>query len=366
MSTLDPRRIYIARTLRGITKFTLSQQLGVTVRTINKYEHSGAPSYTAPALAKALEFPNNFFTRADPPLTPPSTKISWRCGRRATRDLQESALAAGTLGIEIDQWVMQRFRLPELDLPTIGAESPQAAAMTVRHVWGLGIHPLPNLVQLCESKGIGVYTLPPRADIAEAFSLWHNAKPYVFLGRGPAPEIVRFNLAHELGHLLMHTNEQTITATQEREANAFATELLMPADSLFDYLGRNPNITTLLTYRNCYQVPALPLAHSLHSIGGLTEYAYRQTCIELSQRGFRTAEPNGMTNYEMSAVFRQILSPTRGATVSARKIAADLCIPTAEVHALTFGAQLRPAQNTEVRAYLQPPSGGVAPHLYRV
>jgi Zn-dependent peptidase ImmA (M78 family) len=72
-------------------------------------------------------------------------------------------------------------------------------------MWGLGTGPRPNLLQLCESRGIRVFALAPFADAVEAYSIWRNDIPYVFLARRKAPERLRFDLAHELGHLVLHS-----------------------------------------------------------------------------------------------------------------------------------------------------------------
>ncbi|MDZ7917581.1 MAG: hypothetical protein U5O16_38140 [Rhodococcus sp. (in: high G+C Gram-positive bacteria)] len=53
-----------------------------------------------------------------------------------------------------------------------------------------------------------------------------------------------------------------------------------------------------------------------------------------------------MPNYEMSRVFPQVLNA--GRTSSARTIASDLELPLEDIHALTFGVELREAQLTEV------------------
>src|SRR5205807_8592593 len=77
-----------------------------------------------------------------------------------------------------------------------------------------------------------------------------------------APTRQRFTIAHELGHLLLHETRSMIVDThvyrrdevssmgtqkEEREANAFAAELLMPADfverACDEIAGALPTIT---------------------------------------------------------------------------------------------------------------------------
>jgi hypothetical protein len=56
-------------------------------------------------------------------------------------------------------------------------------------------------------------------------------------------QVVRFALAHEIGHfVLRHQGER---AKLEPEANAFASELLMPRDLLTAAVSRTPSVRTL-------------------------------------------------------------------------------------------------------------------------
>lgn len=334
---LDPGRIRIARTRRGMTKSELARLLGVTPRSITRYESGEAPTDSAEALSSVLQFPAEFFSAADAPEIEAST-VSFRAARRATAQHRGAAVSAGSIGIEIDRWICQRFVLPSVDVPTHPGERPRLAARLVRAQWGLGTRPLPNAVQLAESRGVRVYTLPPIAEQVDAYSAWYDDKPFVFLARRRSPEGMRFDVAHELGHLVLHPAAACDNTIQEREANEFASEFLIPRDAIPEYMRTNPTITELLTVRDQFKVSAMALAHATHAAGRMTDWAYRNTCIELSGRGFRRGEPGGMPTHEMSRVFPQTLG-IHG-TVTTRQIAADLHVPVQEVRALTFGVEL--------------------------
>lgn len=334
---LDPGRIRIARARRGMTKSELARLLGVTPRSITRYESGEAPSDSVEALSSALHFPEEFFLAAGAPEIEAGS-VSFRAARRATAQHRNAAVAAGSIGIEIDRWICQRFTLPPVDVPTHPGESPRLAARLVRAEWGLGTRPLPNAVQLAESRGVRVYTLPPIAEKVDAYSAWHDDKPFVFLARRRSPEGMRFDVAHELGHLVLHPAAACDNTAQEREANEFASEFLIPRDAIPEYLRTNPPVSELLEVRDQFKVSAMALAHATHTAGRMTDWAYRNTCIELSGRGFRKGEPGGMPAHEMSRVFPQALGPH--GTVTARQIATDLHVPVQEVRALTFGVEL--------------------------
>ncbi|GFG83339.1 hypothetical protein MALGJ_00150 [Mycolicibacter algericus] len=327
---------------RGLTKVELAQRLAVTPRTITKYETNGAPAIAAADIAAAVEFPVSYFQRDSAP-TLCANEVRFRSARRATARQRDSAVAAGVAGVEIDHWISQRFDRPQLDLPTFDGLGPRTAASTLRAMWGLGTRPLPNLVQLAESRGVRVYTLPPFADVVDAYSIWRDDVPYVFLARRKTPEHIRFDVAHEIGHLVLHSNEPE-RQRRKSEADAFASEFLMPEDSLDEYVRFNATVPELLQIREYFKVSAMALTYAAHRAGRMSDWTYRQACITLSQNGFRSSEPGGMTNYEMSRVFPSVFSsPSASATAIARDR-----IPVSDVHALTFGAELRLAPVTAV------------------
>ena len=72
----------------------------------------------------------------------------------------------------------------------------------------------------------------------DAFSVWKDAIPYIFLSSEKYSDVrLRFTLAHELGHLLLHANyineeeiqTKVIFDKIEKEADLFAAALLLPA-----------------------------------------------------------------------------------------------------------------------------------------
>jgi len=67
-------------------------------------------------------------------------------------------------------------------------QDPESAATALRAVWGRGEEPLPNLIQLGEAFGVRVLSLPTDADTVDAFSLWLNDIPYVFLSTAKTAE----------------------------------------------------------------------------------------------------------------------------------------------------------------------------------
>lgn len=333
-SRLNPARIRLARERAGLSKVALAARLGVTTRALQTYETKGAPRSRRDELSTALEVAPAFFDR------PARDAISldqgfFRARRRATAKQLTSARAAASIGIELYEWVVARFRLPDVVVPDLDGELPEVAAATLRAMWGRGDEPLPNLVQLSEAHGVRVLSLPSDAEAVDAFSLWNDGSPYVLLSKAKSAERSRFDLAHELGHLVMHSRVAVGAEPRalEREADEFASALLMPRDAVAVRAGREPAVPEILRLRSHYRVSAMAMTRRLHDIGRLTDWAYRQDCIHLAQRGFRSGEPGGMTR-ERSRVFG-VVFPHRDSAVG--EACRELGITRRELHGLTLG-----------------------------
>lgn len=338
---VDPSRITTARLRRGLTKSALARELQVTPRTVAKYEDVGAPVDRAGDLAAALTFPETYFLRGPAPRLD-LQDVSFRAGTRVSVRTRQAAIASGRHGVEVAEWVARRFRLPATDIPRIEDTTPEEAARLLRELWGLGVRPLPNLVQLCESRGCRVLGLPALAAPVDAFSAWHEGEPHIFLARRRSPEGVRFDVAHELGHLVMHSAGISfeMSAEQERAANRFASEFLLPTDGVTPHLPDAPSIELLLRVKKHFRVSALALARKAFTLGRLSEGAYRQTVSELARRGFRYDEPDGTGVHERSRVFDYVFAPERTGAYSPAAVAGELGLPVSDIRALTLSSTL--------------------------
>ncbi|WP_375405757.1 ImmA/IrrE family metallo-endopeptidase [uncultured Amnibacterium sp.] len=280
----------------------------------------------------------------------------FRASSRATLRQRDAACAVGASGIEFYSWLATRFRLRDVILPDLDGEKPERAAEAVRALWGQGRGALPNLLQLSEAHGLRVMSLPMIAHTVDAFSLWRDAEPYVFLSTMKTAERSRFDLAHEIGHLVMHSRGHE--GDLEAEADAFAASFLMPADLLLARVGREPALPAVLRLRSHYGVAALTMLRRLHDLGRLSDNAYRMDCVALAQRGCRSGEVGGLPR-EPSQVFRQTFEALRSNNVTAEQAAREVGLWASDLHDLTFGHFVAPVESrgdaarTPVRAALR-------------
>lgn len=335
----NPSRLTFARTRRGLKKAELAAKVDVTPRSITAYEMGEFPPEPERLnqIASALKFPENFFYEEDAiePLDPEA--VSFRAMTKMSATLKNVALGAGAIAVQLNSWIEKKFDLPGPDLPELGRDiTPEAAAEALRKHWGLGEHAVRNMVHLLEAKGVRVFSLAIDAKEVDAFSLWFNGTPFVFLNTLKTPEHSRFDAAHELGHLVMHRHGQPHGLEAEKEANAFASAFLMPAKSVLATRLKFPTLDLLIKAKKNWAVSVAALNYRLHSLGLTTEWTNRNLCIQIAQAGYRTNEPNSIPR-ETSLLLEKVFDALRGERTGKSDIARELKITTYELDELTYG-----------------------------
>lgn len=351
---LNPSRLEFARTRRGWTKARLAKELGVQVRSVQGYEsgeYAPEPEKLA-AICDLLRFPPEFFSGDDLPSIAPDT-ASFRSMSKMSATLRNIALGAGVTAFTLNDWIEERFRLPDAEIPDLSDLSPEDAAATLRRMWGLGEAPIGSLIHLLESKGVRVYSLAIEAREVDAFSVWYRERPFVFLNTIKSAEHSRFDAAHELGHLVRDRHSmlhgEAHSPNMEREANAFASAFLMPRASV---LARRAGLLTLdklILLKQNWGVSLSALAFRMNQVGLLSEWAYRNLCIQIAKNGYRTSEPNPMRR-EVSQILRKVFDALRADGIDRSTLAHELRIPKDDIDNLTFGLALSSVSNIGIQS----------------
>ncbi len=132
--------------------------------------------------------------------------------------------------------------------PPLESNHPKASARTVRTWLGLnGDASFARYRNAVENKGIlvfrsngynGPWKIPAESTVC-GFSIYHKQYPIVFIRKQSSEPRQLFTLMHELAHLLLHArsfvdDEQDLFSVsgKERDANAFAGNVLVPDDFL--------------------------------------------------------------------------------------------------------------------------------------
>ncbi|NMO37317.1 ImmA/IrrE family metallo-endopeptidase [Streptomyces sp. GMY01] len=337
---VTPSRITLARKRRGLTLAELSGCAGVSLQSLSNYEtgRTAPRPSTIRRIAEALSFPEGFFTGPEIDELP-ADGISWRARTKTPPRVLDSARAAGTLAAQLYDWINERFRLPEPDLPSLGKPDPETAAEMVRNRWGLGQASAPNMVHLLEAHGVRVFSLPPDSLEVDAFAVWRGSVPFVFLNTMKTVERGRFDAAHELGHLVMHgSGERSCSGPEaERQANDFASAFLMPAAAVLGHMPAGARVDQILEGKRIWKVSAMALTYRMHDLGLLTDWQYRSTCAELSARGYRTDEPQGLRKRETSQILTKVFQGLWSKGIRPGDVADQLGLTADELGNMLFG-----------------------------
>ena len=333
-------RFELARLRRGITKRSLSQSLGVTSMAVGRYSKGEREpaSDVVEKIADILSFPVEFFYGET--LTEASQKgPSFRALSKLTARQRDQAVAAGTLGMYLSDWVERKFRLPRPNIPQYenAVIPPESASMELRVRWGLGERPIKNMVHLLEYHGIRVFALAEETRSVDAYSFWHDSKPFMFLNTSKSAERSRMDAAHELGHLAIHSSEIAQRSPHlEREAQEFAASFLMPRRSVLARIQPGAMLPEIIEAKHYWNVSAANLTHRIHRLGLLTKYQYTSTFIEIGKRNFRTEEPEP-SERETSQVLNKVFGRLREKGTTVAQVADELSLHPEEVSKLLLG-----------------------------
>lgn len=335
----SPVRLKLARQRRGLTLTRLAEESAVSLRSLTNYENNATEQPSDESLRKlagTLNVSPAYFYRDE--LEPvPVEAVSFRKLSKTSAIKRDAVLSSATLALELFDVIDRHFRLPDPAIPTYDKFSPEQAAEMVRRLWSLSDKPIPHMVHLLEAKGVRVVSLAHDFEDIDAFCFFRDSVPYMFVNTTKSGERQRFDLAHELGHLVLHDErEMTPKDSREREAeaNAFAAAFLMPASGLHAQAMWSASTQKILAAKTHWKVSAMAMAHRLHELEMLNDWQYRSTVVTLSKAGYRSSEPDGMVP-EASQLLRKVLFGPNGVSLS--RAAEELAVPSRDLSALLRG-----------------------------
>lgn len=335
----NPSRLKLARQRLALTLTKLAESSGVSLRSLTNYENGRlAPNdENVLKLAQALSVPPRFFDRETSEVIPVEA-ASFRKLSKTTAARRDAVLANASLAVEFFNVIEAKFKLPVADTPSLDKLRPEQAAELVRHRWNLGDRPIANMVHLLESRGVRVASLSHEYTDIDAFCFIRDSKPYVFLNTSRSAERQRFDAAHELGHLVLHSEQEMDPSTskeREAEANSFAAGFLMPRTAVLSQSMRSASLERILAARSFWKVSAMAMTHRLHELCLLSDWQYRSLCVTLSEQGYRSSEPGGITP-ESSQLLRKVMFGS-GQKVNVQHAALDLDLNPGDVRDFVRG-----------------------------
>jgi Zn-dependent peptidase ImmA (M78 family)/transcriptional regulator with XRE-family HTH domain len=287
--------LVLAREYRGLTQSELARVAGVTQGYISKYEHRQLePSQeNVEKLAAALNVPVPFLYRTDQVFGFASTCLHHRKqSSLPIRQLRQVHAMVNVIRLGLNPLVrgVEIATVPKfyrMDIEEYGTDAARIASL-VRTQWQLPLGPIPNMVTTLEAAGGFVFRCAFGNRRIDAVSQWPSGtQPLFFINADSPWDRARFTLAHELGHIVMHTLP---TVDMEREANDFAQEFLMPAREIASDLD-GFNLVRATELKGHWKVSIQALTMRARSLGKLSPDQTSRIFMQLSKLGYRTVEP---------------------------------------------------------------------------
>lgn len=300
--------LILARQARGMTQAKLAKNSGVSQSTISKIEHGTRPlsDEDVGKFASALGYPPEFFSRNAKQYGQgtvchhrklQSVPIEKLRQVHACMNVTRMATADLLNGVEINP----TYSLPRLEVEDFG--SPEEIARLARQMWQIPLGPIKSMIGVVEGAGCIVVPCDFGTDKIDAISQRpEDTPPFIFVSVTAPGDRLRFNLAHELGHILMHAEP---APEQEAEANAFAAEFLMPAKEIKPQL-RKLDLSRLADLKRHWKVSMQALIYRAHTLGLITERQQRSWFMRFNKLGYRKTEPVEIPREQPTLISRVI------------------------------------------------------------
>lgn len=323
------KRLKNARLFRGLTLTQLAKNTDISKQSLSLYENEkNIPEHTrVRSLASALNFPYEFFFQND--IWETVTDVTYF---RSLASATKMNRTAQTIKLEyvakIYEVLLNYIDFPRLNLPEVSFDGSddefdekqikdtqqqiEFIAQRLREHWDIGDAPITNLQFLLEKNGIIITGFDTQESKIDAFSqrtTVDNGDVYfiaVALGQRPEGRI-NFDLAHELGHILLHPWSENLELipkeefkAREKQANMFASAFLLPKDSFGKEVQAYPTDLEYYQFlKKRWKVSIQAMAYRTNQLGIITDNQFQYMMRQISKNGWRTKEP-GDTPYSLN------------------------------------------------------------------
>ena len=327
-------RLKEALDIRAKKMTELADETGISKQSLSLYaNNNNTPPYdNVVKIAEALKFPCDFFMNQNTckVLTGNTYFRSQSAATKRNRKAQKIKLEYVAKLYEI---LLNYINFPELNLPDtsdlclpdngLDVDSDEAVkcienlADEVREYWKLGKGPIDNLQYTLEANGIIVTGFRDVDAHIDAFSQQVTVAGRTFyviaLAIGSKPiERLRFDMAHELGHILMHVwgeNNDDISRDEfnarEKQANMFASALLLPQETFSKSVSAYPSDVEFYKFlKKKWKVSIQAMMYRTRQLGIISANQFQYMMRIVSKNGWRTKEPGDVPGQLKDTIFQ--------------------------------------------------------------
>ncbi|PTU67766.1 DNA-binding protein [Chromobacterium sp. Panama] len=283
----------LARVFHSYSLEELGQMVGKSRQYLSRLETgSDMPSVELlEQLARVLGVTPAFFAAMQMSEVP-EYLIHFRKLSSTREGIRQTTQAHGRMFEKAAAYLDGILKLPPVDFPSIDVITPEdieRAAEQCRQYWGIGLGPLLNMIRLAERAGALVTTFDGVSPQVDALSI--KARRPVIV-RNEAKESAcrqRFDVAHEIGHFVMHEGRVTGDRMTESQANRFASALLVPRVMMLKHFpmprGGRMDWQGLSQFKRTWGISKAALLYRAHQLGLLDDGQYKRGVVHLTRSG---------------------------------------------------------------------------------
>jgi len=337
-------RLKRARAAAGLSMKALGEQVGVSANMIKKYEHDDSMP-TSPVLirlARALGVRSEYFFR---PVRVSLNRVEYR-KRASTTKAELKRIEADVLD-QAERWQELADLWPEFPVSGFSGVEGLPETITdytelenvanhVRRSWKLGLNPLPDVIDVLESKGILVITTD--VDVAGKFDGLQATvagQPLIVVSSQWHGDRQRFTLAHEFGHLLLE-GRLSPDLDEEKACNYFASAFLLPAESVREHIGESRHsieVRELYMLKHEYGLSMQACLYRLKVLKIISDNLFDKLIKRFSAAGWRKQEPGEQVPQESTILFQQLVYRALAEGIVGESKAAELLkLPLMQFH----------------------------------
>jgi Zn-dependent peptidase ImmA (M78 family)/DNA-binding XRE family transcriptional regulator len=288
-------RLTEAREIRELSMTDLAKLVGISKQAISQFE-SGLHNPSLENLieiSNVLNFPLEYFYKKQERRNNRVSPIYFRRRKSATSKSHKQAEKYEDMLSDIYEYLSNYidFPLPNLimsdkDFSEIEDEDIEEISLKLREHWGLTTAPINNMTLLLEDNGILVGKARMNSNL-DSISCWRKVCPTIVLRSNNSSAVrLRFDLAHELAHLVLHHNvldEEMLDESSykkiENQADKFASAFLLPAQTFADEF-MSTSLKSLLYLKERWLVSVQALAMRAYNLDFINDnqrvYIFKQ------------------------------------------------------------------------------------------
>jgi Zn-dependent peptidase ImmA (M78 family)/DNA-binding XRE family transcriptional regulator len=328
-------KIRQARKLRGLSQRDLAERLPVSDQTVSKYEREESlpDSARLVEIADALNIDLSYFLRAPRVGT---IEPAYRTERSNSMKVKEKDALIECIRDWLERYLEVEsilhvedlsFEWPEEVPYEVGSmEDIEAAALALRDAWNIGRDPIENLTERLDDKALRVGGLKtPGAFDACAFeAAVDGGIPVIAFNKDRPGDRQRFNIAHELGHLVLDIRGEL---DEEKACHRFAGAFLVPRNIFFQDVGEHRkkiSLRELELLKEKYGMSMQALIYRMRDLGILNKHYVGRLFDWFEESGHKKDEPGEAVPREHPQRFERMVEHALAEELISKRRAAEL------------------------------------------